>query len=109
MHTPEKAASEHARLVAEHGPRFLCGIGISHRPAIDRAAGPGTYKKPLETMSEYLDGLDAAVIPLAAQDRVIAALGPKMLELARTRAAGTHQGVPRPAELHQQLETPGLH
>src|SRR4051794_24018112 len=30
MHTPEETASEHARLVSEHGPRFLCGIGISH-------------------------------------------------------------------------------
>jgi len=42
MHTPQEAASEHARLVAEHGPRFLCGIGISHRPLIDRVIEPGT-------------------------------------------------------------------
>ena len=90
MHTPEETASEHARLVAEHGPRFLCGIGISHRPLIDRVTEPGTYKKPIEKMSEYLDGLDAAPTPLAVEDRVIAALGPKMLELARTRSAGTH-------------------
>ena len=90
MHTPEEAASEHARLVAEHGPRFLCGIGISHQPLVDRLTEPGTYTKPMETMSEYLDRLDAAPTPLAVEDRVIAALGPKMLELARTRAAGTH-------------------
>ena len=90
MHPPEETASEHARLVAEHGPRFLCGIGISHRPLIDRVTEPGTYKKPIEKMSEYLDGLDAAPTPLAVEDRVIAALGPKMLELARTRSAGTH-------------------
>src|SRR3954453_2367305 len=32
MHTPEETAAEHARLVAAHGPRFLCGIGISHQP-----------------------------------------------------------------------------
>src|SRR3954451_6908915 len=90
MHTPEEAANEHARLVAAHGPRFLCGIGISHQPLIDHVVEAGTYKKPLEKMSEYLDGLDAAPTPLAAQDRVIAALGPKMLELARSRTAGTH-------------------
>jgi probable F420-dependent oxidoreductase len=90
MHTPEEAASEHARLVAEHGPRFLCGLGISHRPLVDRVIEAGTFKKPIETMSEYLDGLDAAPTPLAVQDRVIAALGPRMLELARTRSAGTH-------------------
>ncbi|MFN6121520.1 MAG: LLM class F420-dependent oxidoreductase [Actinomycetes bacterium] len=90
MHTPEEAAAEHARLVAEHGPRYLCGIGISHRPFIDMVNSPGTYTKPVETMAAYLDGLDAAATPLAVGDRVIAALGPKMLELARTRSAGTH-------------------
>jgi len=90
MHTPEQAASEHARLVAEYGPRFLCGLGVSHRPFIDSVNEPGTYKKPIETMSVYLDGLDAAPIPLVVEDRVIAALGPKMLHLARTRTAGTH-------------------
>ena len=90
MHPPEEAAAQHASLTAEHGPRFLCGIGISHRPLIDRVNAPGTYQKPIETMAAYLDGLDAAEPPLAPADRVIAALGPKMLELARTRAAGTH-------------------
>lgn len=90
MHTPEEAAAQHARLTAEHGPRYLCGIGISHRPFIDHVNEPGTYTKPIETMANYLDGLDAATTPLAVNDRVIAALGPKMLELARTRTAGTH-------------------
>src|SRR3954454_17007486 len=35
MHTPEETAGQHAALTAQHGPRFLCGIGISHRPLID--------------------------------------------------------------------------
>jgi probable F420-dependent oxidoreductase len=90
MHTPNETAAAHARLTAEHGPRFLCGIGISHRPLIDHANEPGTYRKPLETMAAYLDGLDGAPTPLSPHDRVIAALGPRMLDLARTRAAGTH-------------------
>jgi probable F420-dependent oxidoreductase len=90
MHTPEEAAAEHARLTAQYGPRFLCGIGISHRPLIDHVNSPGTYQKPVETMANYLDGLDAAPIPLAVGDRVIAALGPRMLELAQARTAGTH-------------------
>ena len=77
-------------MAAAHGPRLLCGIGISHRPLIDHVNEPGTYAKPIATMSTYLDGLDAAPTPLAPADRVIAALGPKMLELARTRTAGTH-------------------
>ena len=90
MHTPDETAAQHASLSAEHGARFLCGIGISHRPFIDMVNSPGTYKNPVETMAEYLDGLDAADAPLAKDDRVLAALGPKMLELARTRTAGTH-------------------
>lgn len=90
MHTPDDTAAAHARLVAAHGPRFLCGIGISHRPLIDHVNSPGTYQQPVAKMADYLDGLDAAPTPLAANDRVLAALGPKMLDLARTRTAGTH-------------------
>ena len=90
MHPAEETAEQHARLTAEHGARFLCGLGISHRPLIDQVNEPGTYRRPIATMTAYLDGLDAAETPLAPSDRVLAALGPKMLELARTRTAGTH-------------------
>jgi probable F420-dependent oxidoreductase len=90
MHTPEVAAAEHSALQAAHGGRFLCGLGIGHRPFIDMVIAPGTYQNPVETMAGYLDGLDAAETPLAQSDRLLAALGPKMLELARTRTAGTH-------------------
>ena len=90
MHTPQETAAAHAELTAQHGARFLCGIGISHRPFIDHVKDAGTYQRPVETMSQYLDGLDAADPPLVASDRMLAALGPKMLELARARTAGTH-------------------
>lgn len=90
MHTPEEAAAAHAALTAEHGPRLVFGLGISHRELIDRVQDEGTYAKPLATMRAYLDGLDAAPTPVAAGDRMIAALGPRMLELARARTAGTH-------------------
>jgi len=90
MHTPEVAAAQHAAMTAEYGHRFLCGLGIGHRPFIDMVIAPGTYQNPVETMAGYLDGLDGAETPLASVDRVLAALGPKMLELARARTAGTH-------------------
>ena len=90
MHTPEETAAQRARLTAEHGPRFLCGLGISHRPLIDHVNSPGAYQKPVAKMAAFLDGLDAAEVPMAKAARVLAALGPKMLELARTRTAGTH-------------------
>ena len=90
MHTAQETAAEHARLTAQHGPRLLFGLGVSHQRLIDHVNEPGTYQRPVEVMAGYLDGLDAAPTPLAETDRVIAALGPKMLELARARTAGTH-------------------
>jgi probable F420-dependent oxidoreductase len=89
MHSAEETASAHARLTTAHGDRFLVGIGVSHAVLID-AGEPGRYRKPLAATASFLDGLDSAPTPLAQSKRVLAALGPKMLELARTRAAGSH-------------------
>jgi len=90
MHPAEETAAAHARLVGEYGDRFLVGIGASHAPLIDGQLGEGRYRKPLSAMASYLDGLDAAEIPLALENRVLAALGPKMLELAAQRSGGVH-------------------
>jgi probable F420-dependent oxidoreductase len=90
MHTPEETASAHARLMAAYGDRFLVGIGASHAPVVNNQLGEGRYLKPLGAMDAYLDGLDSAEIPLAPERRVLAALGPKMLELASRRAGGVH-------------------
>src|SRR4051794_35667401 len=84
MHDPEVAAAERAQLDDAYEGRFLLGLGISHAPLVDR------YEKPLTTMRGYLDSLDAAAPPVPKQERVLAALGPKMLELARDRSAGAH-------------------
>jgi probable F420-dependent oxidoreductase len=89
MHEAEEAATQYHDLVGRYGPRFLVGIGVSHAPLIDRK-GPGTYVKPLAKMRDYLDALDRAEHPLPTDARVLAALGPKMLELARDRAGGAH-------------------
>lgn len=100
MHTPDETAAEHARMTAEHGSRLLLGLGISHQPLIDHVQEAGTYQRPVATMAAYLDGLDAASSPLAVGDRMLAALGPKMLELARTRTAGTHPYLVTPELTH---------
>jgi probable F420-dependent oxidoreductase len=89
MHEAADTAEFHARMRAQHGERFLVGIGVSHQLLID-SKEPGLYKKPLTAMANYLDGLDSADTPLRIEDRVLAALGPRMLELARDRAAGCH-------------------
>lgn len=89
MHDPAEVAAAHTRLQAAHGGRFLLGIGVSHAPLID-SKSPGTYRKPLAATAAFLDGLDNAEQPVPAADRVIAALGPKMLQLAAERSRGTH-------------------
>lgn len=73
--------------------RFLLGIGVSHQPAVE-GFHRGSYAKPYSTMVSYLDAMDAglyfaAPAPVAPQ-RVLAALGPKMLRLAAERALGAH-------------------
>jgi probable F420-dependent oxidoreductase len=89
MHSPEDVAESYAGLTAAHGDRFLLGIGVSHAPLID-AGAPGRYHKPLAATASFLDGLDAAAQPVPAERRVLAALGPKMLELSASRARGAH-------------------
>jgi probable F420-dependent oxidoreductase len=90
MHSAQETAEQHAELTSKHGPRFLVGIGASHAPLIEHTFEAGAYKRPLSKMVQYLDDLDAADPPLAPSDRVLAALGPKMLELAASRSAGVH-------------------
>jgi probable F420-dependent oxidoreductase len=79
------------RTLAEAYPgRFVLGIGVSHAPIV--GARGHRYERPLERMRAYLDAMDAAPWqgpPLQeAPVRVLAALGPRMLELAAERSAG---------------------
>jgi probable F420-dependent oxidoreductase len=73
--------------------RFLLGIGVSHQPMVDLVRGHH-YDKPLTKMRDYLEAMDNVfyVAPRPAEEprRVLAALGPKMLELAATKALGAH-------------------
>ncbi len=89
MHEATEVAARRASWREEWQRRALFGLGVSHAPIIDRDE-PGRYTKPYTKMVEYLDGLDAAEPPLPADARVLAALGPRMLTLARDRAAGVH-------------------
>jgi probable F420-dependent oxidoreductase len=89
MHTPADAAASFAELTAAHGDRFLMGIGVSHAPLVD-ASEPGRYRRPLAAMGTFLDGLDQADRPVPEASRVLAALGPKMLETAAKRTRGVH-------------------
>lgn len=88
------AAGAAHRTVSEAYPdRFLLGLGVSHQPLVEGVRGHD-YTKPFSAMSTYLDGMDAApfmaAAPATEPQRVLAALGPRMLGLARDRAAGAH-------------------
>jgi probable F420-dependent oxidoreductase len=87
-HPATETAALHARLAANFTGRFLLGVGVSHAPVVARAGR--RYRRPLAAMNEYLDRLDAAERPVPRSERVIAALAPRMLELARERAWGSH-------------------
>lgn len=77
----------------QSGGRFLLGLGVSHKPFVEGFRGH-VYGPPLEAMRRYLDAMREvqymAPPPPETPRTVIAALGPKMLELARTHADGAH-------------------
>lgn len=73
--------------------RFLLGLGVSHH-TITEWVRKHDYSKPYSKMVEYLDRMDKAMFkgvePAEPPSRVLAALGPKMLELSAQRADGCH-------------------
>jgi probable F420-dependent oxidoreductase len=75
-------AESYHRIEARHPGRFLLGIGAGHREAARE------YTRPYEALVRYLDALDTAGVPPGR--RVLAALGPRVLRLARDRTAGAH-------------------
>jgi len=81
--SPDDVSRRVADLDATYPGRFVLGLGASHAPLVE------DYSRPYSHMVRYLDGLDAAGV-VTKQRRVLAALGPRMLELAGTRAAGAH-------------------
>ena len=87
-HDPGEVAEAVRGLGATFPDRFLLGLGVSHAPLVEHIGG--VYERPLEAMVAYLDALDRAPTPVAPAQRALAALGPRMLELARDRTAGAH-------------------
>jgi len=80
---PATLAAEHAELARAFPGRLLLGIGIGHPEATS------DYSRPLSTMRQFFDGLDSAATPVPRDERCVAALGPKMLDLCADRSLGT--------------------
>ena len=74
------------------GERFLLGLGVSHAPIVDSRGHD--YARPLTAMRGYLEAIDQHTYgaPSATEPSpvLLAALRPKMLELARERTSGAH-------------------
>ena len=86
-HRASEIAAGHARLQAEYDRRLLLGLGVSDRAAARAAGRP---YGPLSDMGSYLDTLDQAAALVPRDERVLAALGPRMVQLAGRRTAGVH-------------------
>jgi probable F420-dependent oxidoreductase len=102
-HQAADLAAGHARLQEAHGRRHLLGLGVSDPAA---ARGAGHPYRPLADMGSFLDSLDQAPEPVVPAERLMAALGPRMTELAGRRTAGVHPFMVTPeytAVARQQL------
>jgi probable F420-dependent oxidoreductase len=80
QHEPHDVAEGQKQLTRDFPGRFLLGIGIGHPEATS------DYTRPLATMREFFDGL----VGVPKEQRIAAALGPKMLDLAKERSLGAH-------------------
>jgi probable F420-dependent oxidoreductase len=77
-----EVAHADARIRDRHGDRFLLGVGVGHREATDE------YRSPYASLSAFVDVLLADGVP--RNGLVLAALGPRVLQLAAERTAGAH-------------------
>lgn len=80
---PADLAARADRLAASYGDRFILGLGNSHALLLESQGR--TYAKPYSKTVDFLDHFPGTRAPL-----ILAALGPRMLELSRDRTAGAH-------------------
>jgi probable F420-dependent oxidoreductase len=92
-------AESFQRIESAHPGRFLLGIGVGHPEHTQQ------YVKPYQALVGYLDELDAAMVPTSR--RVLAALGPRVLQLSAERSAGAHPYLTTPEHTAKARELVG--
>jgi len=98
--SPAKETAESFHRIDRRFPgRFILGIGAGHPEHTD------VYRKPYDVLVEYLDALDEAGVP--KQQRALAALGPRVLKLARDRTAGALPYLTTPEHTREAREILG--
>lgn len=96
-------------LAGAHPGRFVLGLGVSHRPMVEMRGH--NYSSPLSTMRAYLRDMREAQFTAAQPEHdppcLLAALGPKMLELSRDLADGAHPYLVTPQHTAEAREILG--
>ena len=82
-------AAASAAIAGRYPGRFLLGLGVSHAHTVERQTGR-RFEHPVAVVDGYLDQLAATSEPVPRDELVLAALGPRMLALARDRSRGAH-------------------
>ncbi|WP_395307648.1 TIGR03620 family F420-dependent LLM class oxidoreductase [Mycobacterium sp. AMU20-3851] len=106
---PVPAETGARTLAALHPGRFVLGLGVSHAPYVENALR-GAYSKPLATMRTYLERMNEVpdeVEAGAKATRLLAALGPKMIELSGELADGAHPYLVTPEQTKNTREILG--
>jgi probable F420-dependent oxidoreductase len=96
---PKTVAASFHRINTAYPGRFLLGIGAGHPEHTEQ------YRKPYDALVDYLDALDQYGVP--ANQRVLAALGPRVLRLTAQRTAGAHPYNTTPEHTAQAREIMG--
>ena len=103
-------AASQKTLAEAYPDRFLLGLGVSSPVLVEKVRGHD-YTKPLSYMKAYLEAMDRApfnaVGPSEPPQRVLAALGPKMLELSASHAQGAHPYLTTPEHTQHSREILG--
>jgi probable F420-dependent oxidoreductase len=94
-----EVAESYHRIEKAFPGRFLLGVGVGHPEHTQQ------YTKPYQALVDYLDKLDTAKVPTSRM--VIAALGPKVLQLSAQRSAGAHPYLTTPVHTGQARELLG--
>jgi probable F420-dependent oxidoreductase len=96
-------------IAGAHPGRFVLGLGVSHRPMVEMRGHD--YRSPLSTMRAYLKDMREAQFTAAQPEHdppcILAALGPKMLELSRDLADGAHPYLVTPQHTAEAREILG--
>jgi len=107
---PMAAAAAHKTVTEAYPDRFLLGLGVSHQVMVEGIRGHD-YSKPYSAMVAYLDAMDQAMFmaagPTNEPQRMLAALGPRMLRLSAEKTAGAFPYFQVPEHTASARETLG--